>query len=264
MAGGLNDLELETLEEINLSLQGAPRGRRLRCRRRARRIVSGVALGGTLTLALITSYSRYAARRAAPLPGVHSTGDGRRSGGRHPVAVRMAAAPSSHAACTRTIATRTTTRGRRLPAAAAAEVLATAQSIPVGIWDPPVSKWRPRRRRYPPKRWRRNQPRRNVQSAVADAAATALVDAMAALKEAQAAGAAEEPIDIQGVSESERRFQEMSIDGRQVAQAPTPREPARGRGARDRDARDHAPAPPRRRRRVVGARLLRRLAEATY
>ena len=62
-----------------------------------------------------------------------------------------------------------------------------------------------------------------VQSTVADAAATALVDAMAALKEAQAAvAAAEEPIDIQSVSESERRLQEVEME---EVQAPTPREP---------------------------------------
>ena len=63
----------------------------------------------------------------------------------------------------------------------------------------------------------------DVQNAVADAAATALVDAMAALKEAQAAvAAAEEPIDIQSVSESERRLQEVEME---EVQAPTPREP---------------------------------------
>ena len=65
----------------------------------------------------------------------------------------------------------------------------------------------------------------DVQNAVADAAATALVDAMAALKEAQAAvAAAEEPIDIQSVSESERRLQEVEFDGGEPIQAPTPRE----------------------------------------
>ena len=56
MAGGLNDLELETetLEEINLSPQPAARPPPAVPARRARRIVSGVALGVTLVLALIT------------------------------------------------------------------------------------------------------------------------------------------------------------------------------------------------------------------
>ena len=56
MAGGLNDLELETLEEVNLSdsPQLAARPPPAVPARRARRIVSGVALGVTLTLALIT------------------------------------------------------------------------------------------------------------------------------------------------------------------------------------------------------------------
>ena len=54
MAGGLNDLELETLEEMNLSPQLAARPPPAVPARRARRIVSGVALGVTLVLALIT------------------------------------------------------------------------------------------------------------------------------------------------------------------------------------------------------------------
>ena len=54
MAGGLNDLELETLEEVNLSPQLAARPPPAVPARRARRIVSGVALGVTLVLALIT------------------------------------------------------------------------------------------------------------------------------------------------------------------------------------------------------------------
>ena len=54
MAGGLNDLELETLEEVNLSPPLAARPPPAVPARRARRIVSGVALGVTLTLALIT------------------------------------------------------------------------------------------------------------------------------------------------------------------------------------------------------------------
>ena len=54
MAGGLNDLELETLDEVNLSPQLAPRPPPAVPARRARRIVSSVAIGVTLTLALIT------------------------------------------------------------------------------------------------------------------------------------------------------------------------------------------------------------------
>ena len=56
MAGGLNDLELETLDEVNLSdsPQLAARPPPAVPARRARRIVSGVALGVTLVLALIT------------------------------------------------------------------------------------------------------------------------------------------------------------------------------------------------------------------
>ena len=54
MAGGLNDLELETLDEVNLSPQQAPRPPPAVPVRRARRIVSSVAIGVTLTLALIT------------------------------------------------------------------------------------------------------------------------------------------------------------------------------------------------------------------
>ena len=56
MAGGLNDLELETLDEVNLSdsPQLAARPTPAVPARRARRIVSSVALGVTLVLALIT------------------------------------------------------------------------------------------------------------------------------------------------------------------------------------------------------------------
>ena len=54
MAGGLNDLELETLEEVNLSPPLAPRPPPAVPARRARRVVSSVAIGVTLTLALIT------------------------------------------------------------------------------------------------------------------------------------------------------------------------------------------------------------------
>ena len=50
MAGGLNDLELETLDEVNFSDSPplAPRPPPAVPARRARRIVSGVALGVTL------------------------------------------------------------------------------------------------------------------------------------------------------------------------------------------------------------------------
>ena len=58
MAGGLNDLELETetLDEVNWSdsPQLTARPPPAMPARRARRIVSGVALGVTLVLALIT------------------------------------------------------------------------------------------------------------------------------------------------------------------------------------------------------------------
>ena len=117
----------------------------------------------------------------------------------------------------------------------------------------------------------------DVQNAVADAAATALVDAMAALKEAQAAvAAAEEPIDIQSVSESERRLQEVEFDGGEPIQAPTPREPEdeepiQAPTPREPDEEPEIVTPAITRRRLRGggggaswwARLLRRLAEAT-
>ena len=113
-----------------------------------------------------------------------------------------------------------------------------------------------------------------VQSTVTDAAATALVDAMAALKEAQAAvAAAEEPIDIQSVSESERRLQEVEME--EPIQAPTPREqedePIQAPTPREpEDAEPEIVTPAITRRRLRGgggaswSRLLRRLAEATY
>ena len=115
----------------------------------------------------------------------------------------------------------------------------------------------------------------DVQNAVADAAATALVDAMAALKEAQAAvAAAEEPIDIQSVSESERRLQEVEME--EPIQAPTPREqedePIQAPTPREpEDAEPEIVTPAITRRRLRGggdgaswwARLLRRPAEAT-
>ena len=147
MAGGLNDLELETLEEINLSPQLAARPPPAVPARRARRIVSGVALGVTLTLALITWVSLRVdtppKARAAPelvstppatadVPEVVT-----------PVAVPYGRPhPSSHAAMhAHHRHAHNHTRPHGSPAAAAAEALATkAQSIPVGdLLDPPVS-----------------------------------------------------------------------------------------------------------------------------
>ena len=258
MAGGLNDLELETLEEINLSPQLAARPPPVVPARRARRIVSGVALGVTLVLALITWVSLRVdtppKARAAPdlvstppaaadIPEVVT-----------PVAVSYGRPhPSSHAAQhAHHRHAHNHTRPHGSPAAAAAEALATkAQSIPVGdLLDPPVSEMATAAEEIPAEAVDVSEPAtteevqsavadaaaalevsetattEDVQSAVADAAAVALDEAMAALKEAQAAvAAAEEPIDIQSVSESERRLQEMSIDGEEEVQAPTPREP---------------------------------------
>ena len=236
MAGGLNDLELETLEEVNLSPQLAARPPPAVPARRARRIVSGVALGVTLVLALITWVSLRVdtppKARAAPdlvstppaaadIPEVVT-----------PVAVSYGRPhPSSHAAQhAHHRHAHNHTRPHGSPAAAAAEALATkAQSIPVGdLLDPPVSEMATAAEAIPAEAVEVSEPAatEDVQSAVADAAAVALDEAMAALKEAQAAvAAAEEPIDIQSVSESERRLQEMSIDGEEEVQAPTPREP---------------------------------------
>jgi len=236
MAGGLNDLELETLEEVNLSPQLAARPPPAVPARRARRIVSGVALGVTLVLALITWVSLRVdtppKARAAPdlvstppaaadIPEVVT-----------PVAVSYGRPhPSSHAAPhAHHRHAHNHTRPHGSPAAAAAEALATkAQSIPVGdLLDPPVSEMATAAEAIPAEAVEVSEPAttEDVQSAVADAAAVALDEAMAALKEAQAAvAAAEEPIDIQSVSESERRLQEMSIDGEEEVQAPAPREP---------------------------------------
>ena len=236
MAGGLNDLELETLEEVNLSPPLAPRPPPAVPARRARRIVSSVAIGVTLVLALITWVSLRVdtppKARAAPdlvstppaaadIPEVVT-----------PVAVSYGRPhPSSHAAPhAHHRHAHNHTRPHGSPAAAAAEALATkAQSIPVGdLLDPPVSEMATAAEAIPAEAVEVSEPAttEDVQSAVADAAAVALDEAMAALKEAQAAvAAAEEPIDIQSVSESERRLQEMSIDGEEEVQAPTPREP---------------------------------------
>ena len=288
MAGGLNDLELETLEEINLSPQLAARPPPVVPARRARRIVSGVALGVTLTLALITWVSLRVDTppKARAAPDLVSTPPATADVPEvvTPVAVPYGRPhPSSHAAMhAHHRHAHNHTRPLGSPAAAAAEALATkAQSIPVGdLLDPPVSEMATAAEEIPAEAVDVSEPAttEEVQSAVADAAATALVDAMAALKEAQAAvAAAEEPIDIQSVSESERRLQEMSIDGEEEVQAPTPREPEdeepiqapTPREPEDEEPEIVTPAITRRRLRGGGgaswwARLLRRLAEATY
>ena len=288
MAGGLNDLELETLEEINLSPQLAARPPPAVPARRARRIVSGVALGVTLTLALITWVSLRVDTppKARAAPDLVSTPPATADVPEvvTPVAVPYGRPhPSSHAAMhAHHRHAHNHTRPHGSPAAAAAEALATkAQSIPVGdLLDPPVSEMATAAEEIPAEAVEVSEPAttEEVQSAVADAAATALVDAMAALKEAQAAvAAAEEPIDIQSVSESERRLQEMSIDGEEEVQAPTPREPEdeepiqapTPREPEDEEPEIVTPAITRRRLRAGGgaswwARLLRRLAEATY
>lgn len=288
MAGGLNDLELETLEEINLSPQLAARPPPVVPARRARRIVSGVALGVTLTLALITWVSLRVDTppKARAAPDLVSTPPAAADVPEiiTPVAVPYGRPhPSSHAAMhAHHRHAHNHTRPHGSPAAAAAEALATkAQSIPVGdLLDPPVSEMATAAEEIPAEAVEVSEPAatEDVQSAVADAAAVALDEAMAALKEAQAAvAAAEEPIDIQSVSESERRLQEMSIDGEEEVQAPTPREPEdeepiqapTPREPEDEEPEIVTPAITRRRLRGGGgaswwARLLRRLAEATY
>ena len=288
MAGGLNDLELETLEEINLSPQLAARPPPAVPARRARRIVSGVALGVTLVLALITWVSLRVDTppKARAAPDLVSTPPATADVPEvvTPVAVPYGRPhPSSHAAMhAHHRHAHNHTRPHGSPAAAAAEALATkAQSIPVGdLLDPPVSEMATAAEEIPAEAVEVSEPAttEDVQSAVADAAAVALDEAMAALKEAQAAvAAAEEPIDIQSVSESERRLQEMSIDGEEEVQAPTPREPEdeepiqapTPREPEDEEPEIVTPAITRRRLRGGGgaswwARLLRRLAEATY
>ena len=288
MAGGLNDLELETLEEINLSPQLAARPPPVVPARRARRIVSGVALGVTLTLALITWVSLRVDTppKARAAPDLVSTPPATADVPEvvTPVAVPYGRPhPSSHAAMhAHHRHAHNHTRPHGSPAAAAAEALATkAQSIPVGdLLDPPVSEMATAAEEIPAEAVEVSETAttEDVQSAVADAAAVALDEAMAALKEAQAAvAAAEEPIDIQSVSESERRLQEMSIDGEEEVQAPTPREPEdeepiqapTPREPEDEEPEIVTPAITRRRLRAGGgaswwARLLRRLAEATY
>ena len=235
MAGGLNDLELERPWRRNLSPlpaarppptrgAGATRAPNRLGRRPRRDADPGVDYVGLAA-------SRYAAQGArGPRLGVHSTGGGRRSGGRHPgrgsvrpaapLLARRNAAHHRHAHNhTRPLGSPRPPRRRRL--------LPRRSPSRWGIcWTLRSRKWRRRcggaRRGGGPE----TATTEDVQSAVADAAAVALDDAMAALKEAQAAvAAAEEPIDIQSVSESERRLQEMSIDGEEEVQAPTPREP---------------------------------------
>ena len=241
MAGGLNDLELETLQEVNLSPQLAARPPPAVPARRARRIVSGVALGVTLVLALITWVSLRVDTppKARAAPDLVSTPPATADVPEvvTPVEVPYGRPPpSSHAAQhAHHRHAHNHTRPHGSPAAAAAEALATkAQSIPVGdLLDPQVSEMATAAEEIPaepllstPLDVSDTAATEDVQSAVADAAAVALDEAMAALKEAQAAvAAAEEPIDIQSVSESERRLQEMSIDGEEEVQAPTPREP---------------------------------------
>ena len=288
MAGGLKDLELETLEEVNLSPQLAARPPPAVPARRARRIVSGVALGVTLTLALITWVSLRVDTppKARAAPDLVSTPPAAADVPEvvTPVAVPYGRPhPSSHAAMhAHHRHAHNHTRPHGSPAAAAAEALATkAQSIPVGdLLDPPVSEMATAAEEIPAEAVEVSETAttEDVQSAVADAAAVALDEAMAALKEAQAAvAAAEEPIDIQSVSESERRLQEMSIDGEEEVQAPTPREPEdeepiqapTPREPEDEEPEIVTPAITRRRLRGGGgaswwARLLRRLAEATY
>ena len=247
MAGGLNDLELETetLDEVCLSPLPAARRRPVKptqgeldatSPRGARRLGASVALGVTLVLALITWVSLRVDTppKARAAPDLVSTPPAAADVPEiiTPVAVPYGRPhPSSHAAQhAHHRHAHNHTRPHGSPAAAAAEALATkAQSIPVGdLLDPPVSEMATAAEAIPAEAVEVSEPAttEDVQSAVADAAAVALDEAMAALKEAQAAvAAAEEPIDIQSVSESERRLQEMSIDGEEEVQAPTPREP---------------------------------------
>ena len=247
MAGGLNDLELETetLDEVCLSPLPAARRRPVKptqgeldatSPRGARRLGASVALGVTLVLALITWVSLRVDTppKARAAPDLVSTPPAAADVPEiiTPVAVPYGRPhPSSHAAQhAHHRHAHNHTRPHGSPAAAAAEALATkAQSIPVGdLLDPPVSEMATAAEEIPAEAVEVSETAttEDVQSAVADAAAVALDEAMAALKEAQAAvAAAEEPIDIQSVSESERRLQEMSIDGEEEVQAPTPREP---------------------------------------
>ena len=258
MAGGLNDLELETetLDEVCLSPLPAARRRPVKPTqgeldappaRGARRLGSGVALGVTLVLALITWVSLRVdtppKARAAPdlvstppaaadVPEAASVVAPHRVHHRH-------AHNHSHA--------HNHTRPHYSPAANVAPV-SVEEARPAAPVEPPlldllsapldlkVSDTAATEMQevqsvadlaatalLTPLEGSETATAEEVQSTVADAAAAALVDAMAALKEAQAAvAAAEEPIDIQSVSESERRLQEVEME--EPIQAPTPRE----------------------------------------
>ena len=313
MAGGLNDLELETLDEVNLSdsPQLAARPPPAVPARRARRIVSGVALGVTLTLALITWVSLRVdtppKARAAPdlvstppaaadVPEVVTRVElpyGRPHPGSHAAQHAHHRHAHNH--------THNHTRPRNSPVADVAPVSEIVEAaLPAAPVEPPLLDLLSAPLDFKvsdtaatemqevqsvtdaaatllstPLEGSETVATEDVQSAVADAAATALVDAMAALKEAQAAvAAAEEPIDIQSVSESERRLQEVEME---EVQAPTPREPEdeepvqapTPREPDDAEPEIVTPAITRRRLRGRGgaswwARLSRRLAEATY
>ena len=285
MAGGLNDLELETetLDEVCLSPLPAARRRPVKptqgeldatSPRGARRLGASVALGVTLVLALITWVSLRVdtppKARAAPdlvstppaaadVPEAASVVAPHRVHHRH-------AHNHSHA--------HNHTRPHYSPAANVAPV-SVEEARPAAPVEPPLLDLlsAPLDLKVSDTAATEMQ---EVQS-VADTAATALVDAMAALKEAQAAvAAAEEPIDIQSVAEDGRRLQEVEFDGGEPIQAPTPREqedeePVQAPTPREPDEEPEIVTPAITRRRLRGgggaswwARLLRRLAEATY
>ena len=262
MAGGLNDLELETLDEVNLSDSPplAARPPPAVPARRARRIVSSVALGVTLVLALITWVSLRVDTppKARAAPDLVSTPPA--AAADVPEIITPVAVPygrphaSSHAAQhAHHRHAHNHTRPHGSPAADVAPGSETATvpliELPAAPVEPPlldllsapldleVSDTAATEMQEvqsvadaaatllsTPLEGSETAATEDVQSAaVADAAAAALVDAMAALKEAQAAvAAAEEPIDIQSVSESERRLQEVEME--EPIQAPTPRE----------------------------------------
>ena len=263
MAGGLNDLELETetLDEVCLSPLPAARRRPVKPTqgeldappaRGARRLGSGVALGVTLILALITWVSLRVDTppKARAAPDLVSTPP---AAADVPEIITPVAVPygrphaSSHAAQHahhRHAHNHTHNHTRShvspvveaLPAAPVEPPLLDLLSAPLDLEVSDTAATEMQEVQsvadaaatalLTPLEGSDTAATEDVQSAVADAAATALVDAMAALKEAQAAvAAAEEPIDIQSVSESERRLQEVEFDGGEPIQAPTPREP---------------------------------------